>query len=599
MPLETPAPPAAAIARPYFLGSTGRYLCAWHHPARPHTRRGAAVVLCPPLGFDYVCVYRSWRILAQELAELGFDVLRFDYHGTGDSAGDPEDPGRLEAWLLSLEHAIAEAAAIAGTRHVALVGLRFGATLAVQAAAAHGGVARLVLWSPFRSGRAYVRELKAIARLCPEDDAPQPEGEDAIQSAGHLVTRETHDELERLEINELSRCPAADVLIVDRDDRPGDAVLAARLEQAGARVARCQPEGTAAALVQPALSRVPRQVIQAITGWLSDWRAPAASPPLLRERSNGVVPVACGAGYRERPIQFGPDGRLFGILTQPMRENTEAPAIILLTTGSEYHIGPNRLHVPLARRWAADGHLVLRYDLGGIGDSRAPSGAEDNVAYPEHALDDARAAIAVVRGAAPAAHRVILVGLCSGGWLAFRAACSELPVDAFVAINAPLYLRDGSAGMQSATDDSEFERYQRLLFDWGRWSKVLRGRAAYGTFLKLGWRFVGRRFVARLNMMCGGRLIGGLGRELDALSARGITGLFIFSRGDRGLHYFQLHGGAARWGRQHQPGMEHVVVDRAGHTFRPLAAQRELRALLVDFIARQSSRRETSGFRCA
>jgi dienelactone hydrolase len=567
MPIEAAAPASAMVARPCFLGSTGRYLFAWHHVARDEVRRGAAVVLCPPLGFEYICVYRSWRILAQELAGLGFDVLRFDYHGTGDSAGDPEEPGRLDAWLLSIERAIVEARAIAGTDHLALVGLRLGATLAVEAAVARGGVPRLVLWSPFSSGRAYMRELKAFARLCPEDGASEPDREQDIQSVGHVVTRETADALERLDLDALSDCPAPEVLLVDRDDRPRDAELGACLERVGSRLTRSRPEGTAAVLVQPALSRVPRRVIDAITGWLGDWRPSGSSAVARGESASGASPLGCGAGYRERAIHFGPGGRLFGILTEPARQNPDAPAVILFTTGSEYHIGPNRLHVPMARRWAADGHVVLRYDLGGIGDSLAPPGIGDNVAYPAHALEDAR-------------------GLCSGGWLAFRAALLGLPVDSIVAINPPLYLRDGPAGMQCATDDSEFERYRRLLFDRTKWTKVFRGRASYGTFLRLGWGVLRRELLTRVNTMCGGRLIGGFGRELDAISARGITCLFVFSRGDRGLSYFRLYGGAGRRGERRRCGIDHVVVDGAGHTFRPFAAQRALRALLNDFVAR-------------
>ena len=103
-------------------------------------RRGAAVVLCPPLGSDYVGVYRVWRILAERLAGIGFDVLRFDYEGTGDSAGDPEEPGRLEAWFGNIERVVKEARELAGSSEVALVGLRIGATLALHAAASRGVV---------------------------------------------------------------------------------------------------------------------------------------------------------------------------------------------------------------------------------------------------------------------------------------------------------------------------------------------------------------------------------------------------------------------------------------------------------------------------
>ena len=97
------------MARVRYLAYEGRYLFAWHHGPHPALRRRGAVVLCPPLGSECVVAYRVWRILAERLAGAGFDVLRFDYEGTGDSAGDSEEPGRLEAWIGDIEQVMKEA----------------------------------------------------------------------------------------------------------------------------------------------------------------------------------------------------------------------------------------------------------------------------------------------------------------------------------------------------------------------------------------------------------------------------------------------------------------------------------------------------------
>ncbi len=43
--------------------------------------------------------------VVEELAAAGFVALRFDYDGTGDSAGLQEDAGRVPAWLASIEAA--------------------------------------------------------------------------------------------------------------------------------------------------------------------------------------------------------------------------------------------------------------------------------------------------------------------------------------------------------------------------------------------------------------------------------------------------------------------------------------------------------------
>ena len=69
MPVETPAAVDRA-ACPRFIGSGGRSVFVWHHPPGPERRRGAAVVLCPAIGYEYMSAYRTWRLMAESLAEL-------------------------------------------------------------------------------------------------------------------------------------------------------------------------------------------------------------------------------------------------------------------------------------------------------------------------------------------------------------------------------------------------------------------------------------------------------------------------------------------------------------------------------------------------
>ena len=72
--------------------------------------------------------------LLEQLAAQGWHVLRFDYFGTGDSAGE-FDEADLTGWEADIEQALDELLDMAGARKVALVGLRLGATLAARVAA--------------------------------------------------------------------------------------------------------------------------------------------------------------------------------------------------------------------------------------------------------------------------------------------------------------------------------------------------------------------------------------------------------------------------------------------------------------------------------
>src|SRR5690349_23606894 len=82
---------------PIYFGDPGSRLFGWIHRPTPQVR-SIAVLLCNPLGDDVVRAHRSVRHLAENLCAAGFSVLRFDFHGTGDSAGTERDPGRLDAW---------------------------------------------------------------------------------------------------------------------------------------------------------------------------------------------------------------------------------------------------------------------------------------------------------------------------------------------------------------------------------------------------------------------------------------------------------------------------------------------------------------------
>ena len=92
------------------------------------------------------------RLLANMLAAAGTHVLRFDYFGTGDSAGNMEDAD-LGAWFGDVETAVDELRDTIDAPQVALVGLRLGATLAgTVASMRRTDVNGLVLWGSHRLG---------------------------------------------------------------------------------------------------------------------------------------------------------------------------------------------------------------------------------------------------------------------------------------------------------------------------------------------------------------------------------------------------------------------------------------------------------------
>lgn len=188
---------------PILFGSSTRPLLGIYTPAAPTSRR-RGVVICPPLGQEYIRSHRTCRVLADRLADAGHDVLRFDYYGTGDSGG--------EARELTLEGAVHDARAaaqeirdVASVRRVTLVGLRAGALIAAHAARDVRAIDRLVLWDPVSDGADLV--AGAVAEGLPLGD------DGAREWQGFLFTRALQDELSDASLTHIADLPE-EVLIV-------------------------------------------------------------------------------------------------------------------------------------------------------------------------------------------------------------------------------------------------------------------------------------------------------------------------------------------------------------------------------------------------
>jgi uncharacterized protein len=145
---------------PLFFGNSEQPLFGVYHPPRTQDTRPEGVVLCYPVGQEYMRAHRAFRQLAMLLAKAGFPVIRFDYFGTGDSSG-AADEGTFDRWTNDIETAVDEIKDTAGVSRVSLIGLRIGATLAARVQASRDDVVRAVLWDPVVDGSQYWPQLVA------------------------------------------------------------------------------------------------------------------------------------------------------------------------------------------------------------------------------------------------------------------------------------------------------------------------------------------------------------------------------------------------------------------------------------------------------
>jgi pimeloyl-ACP methyl ester carboxylesterase len=139
---------------------------------------------------------------------------------------------------------------------------------------------------------------------------------------------------------------------------------------------------------------------------------------------------------KERTVLIGEDPALVGIVTEPgSASDVECrPACLLLNAGLVHRVGPNRLHVRLARELAAAGFRACRFDLSGRGDSEV---RRDGLPFLESSVAEIRTVMDYL--GKTGSRRFVLMGICSGAVNALQLAAVDPRVAGCVAIDGPAY----------------------------------------------------------------------------------------------------------------------------------------------------------------
>ena len=186
---------------PLHLSSPDGLLFGVCHPARQPDPRKTGVVLCYPLGHEYVRMHRFYLELAEGVARAGFTVLRFDYYGTGDSEGASGDV-RLGQWNDNISLAVDYLQSQYQVRQVCLAGYGIGATLAALCASNRPDVRYLAMLEPEVAGRAYLaRVRKAHEEWLRGSFAAKKTNAGGIEILGFPMSEQLHAEIERIDLS--------------------------------------------------------------------------------------------------------------------------------------------------------------------------------------------------------------------------------------------------------------------------------------------------------------------------------------------------------------------------------------------------------------
>jgi dienelactone hydrolase len=298
-----------------------------------------------------------------------------------------------------------------------------------------------------------------------------------------------------------------------------------------------------------------------------------------------------GLGLKERALLFGDLKSLTAVITEPSAPSDPIlPAIVFLDAGVLHHVGPNRVHVRLARELARDGFLCMRFDFSGLGDSRP---RRDAAPFAESVVAESRMALDVLE--ARGARSFLLFGICSGADAALRVALQD-PRVAGAALVEP-YLVAGPGYLLYA--------YRRRLLNPLSWLRLLRGRSE--LWAALAARRAGRgpeapgpggpdaaappAGVDDVSQILPSRPE--IARQVRSLAERGVGLCFVYAREGPAYHNWlvllrrEVRGAIAR-------GTARVVaIARTDHVFTPRAAQDRLVATVRDWA------RDVAGWRPA
>lgn len=615
------------LAEAIYFSAGNHELFGWLHWPPCGRRANLGLVICKPFGYEALCGHSSLRAFAEMAAASGVPTLRFDYGGTGDSADIDTSANQIEVWSQDVIAAVHELRRCTGVQRVCLLGFRLGAMLATLAATRTDAVHGLILVAPIMTGHRYLGEMRTTRLAASLGAAPAESTRGAaldseadsgsMEVSGHHVSAATIAELSRVDLAALTFPPwVARLLVIDRSDLPKARAWTESLSQRGIEATYAALPGFIEMMMRaPQFAMIPGTMVACVREWLlrqlgEGLNYPVPEQTLTTDHHAIVAPTtllflpggdsASDGMLSERPVLFGTEASLFGVVTEPRRAELRRRAVILVNAGADYHICAGRIYVSLARHWARHGYVVLRMDLAGLGDSGTRPGKVSNDIFPLTAVEDISAAIAFMREHYKVGE-VTLGGLCSGAYHALRAAVAGAPLARILMVNPQnFFWKEGMSieDIQLAEVIQTPGLYRARARSVERWRRLLAGQVdvlriarLYAHRVSLALESSFRDLARRLRI----RLPRDLGWELEQIAARGVQTTIVFARGEPGIELLRIQAGSSvqRLGSRCRVH----IIDNADHTFSRSRPRAVLKKVLSDelFAPAQSRSGAPSG----
>lgn len=288
-----------------------------------------------------------------------------------------------------------------------------------------------------------------------------------------------------------------------------------------------------------------------------------------------------GAIVREHAILFGRDRSLVGVLTENQIADFpgqhDVTGVLLLSTGLDHHVGPNRIYVKLARQLAVMGFPVFRFSFSGIGDSGP---RKDKLPATKSVVDEIQQAMDCLDHL-KGIKQFIAIGLCFGAASAFRIATVDRRVKGAVLINPPV----------PETSQSELIRqhsyyWHGALLNLRSWKRLLLFKSAYRRILQsVGLKLMKWLWPNYVQNSEHAEIINELTKSFRSIREQKIQLLIIGSDDVGGDHYLREFMGKEYVSLKDAGLLSSKTLDGTDHTVTPLASQRCLLRIISEWTA--------------
>ena len=558
---------------PLFIGESHETLYGVLHQNQSNNRfSNTVLIICPPVGIDYMNSHRSLRHLADEIAQMGTPCLRLDYLGTGNSA-DGLRTDDISNFLNSIQKAYQFIQNDLKVKQIALLGFRFGATLAALASEKLD-IEYLILWSGIYQGRSLLREIRLLQKMSTIVDTKS----ETIDAGGWEINKLTQDAIHNININKI--VPRTNnILILTADKSSKHKKLINSWESESKDITLCEAAGVAEMLVDAHDTVVPKQAIHEIKNWIR---------PSLTDHNFHVTPktsaqlecidVLTNESFKvKQSLHFFHNkiDQFYIKTTHTQNIEKTLPLVILLNSGSNHHVGPHRLYVTISRMLSREGFTCIMLDLPGLGESISQDNQAENLCYMANPTESIKACI---EHAGTSENGVVLMGLCSGAYHAFLGAIEldNPPIVESILINPDtFYWEQGMVLVDSPTQHYHdwVERLQSIK-NKDKWKKLFSGQVKILPILISILERAKTVIATRLNLLKGlmessleNEITTNITNSLLKIRNKHIHITIIFAANEPGIKLLMDNSSRTVNKLQNQKELKIIYIENADHTF--------------------------------